>query len=161
MTQLFARVSATVLMFFAGLVAATVIPTAFGWSASVVVSGSMTPAIAIGDVVVAAPVRDADIRPGRVLRFRDPSDPRRFVLHRVVAVGADGTVVTKGDAAAAADSAHVSVADVTGRAALRVPWVGLPGLWLRDGAYGNLAGLGVALVLLSALASRGMAADRA
>ena len=54
-------------------------PAAFGWIPTVVTTGSMTPAIRPGDVVVAAPLRAsgaATVRPGSVVLAEDPAKPQ-------------------------------------------------------------------------------------
>lgn len=127
-------------------------PALFGWRSYVVCSGSMVPSIAVGDVVIAAPVRPGDIAPGRILVFRAPGQPGRFLVHRVQGLEPDGRVLTKGDANAAADSTPVRPAAVRGLVRLRLPMIGLPLYWwqTRDWtpAIGSLALL-VTLILIA------------
>jgi signal peptidase len=113
-----------------------------GWSAAVVSSGSMRPAIRPGDVVLTAPARTDRIRAGSVVTFRKPGRP---MLHRVIGTAAGGRLVTKGDANPVADAAPVPRDAVTGVARWRVPYAGLPVLWwTRAGGIGPaLAGLGL------------------
>src|SRR5690349_12968093 len=65
------------------LVSAAVIPVMLGWSATVVMSGSMEPAVAPGDVIVTSRPSSPP-RIGQIVRFPDPAEPGRFLLHRVV-----------------------------------------------------------------------------
>jgi signal peptidase len=139
------------LTFFLSLLAWTLVPLAFGWSSSVVMTGSMAPEIQPGDVVVTAPVKPGTALGGHVVRFRDPADPGRYLMHRIIHVRPDGEFVTKGDANDTADSTPVPRPNVTGEGRLRVPWVGLPALWLHLGAYGKLAVFGAILLGLCAL----------
>jgi signal peptidase len=125
----------------------TLVPLAFGWSPSVVLSGSMQPEVAPGDVVLAQPIAPQDLVPGRVIRFADPADAGRYLVHRIVEVNPDGTIVTKGDANRVRDSRTVTASQVTGVLRLRVPWVGLPRLWVVNGAYGRLLALAGAVAL--------------
>ncbi|WP_433205553.1 signal peptidase I [Dactylosporangium sp. CS-047395] len=141
-------VAVGVLSFVLCLFAMTLVPLAFGWSPSVVLSGSMQPSITPGDVVISAPLETGDLVPGRVIRFRDPARPGRYLVHRIVAVQPDHTLVTQGDANAAADSTPVPAGDVTGVARLRVPWIGLPALWWRDGHHVRVVLLAGMLALL-------------
>ncbi|MFF5232168.1 signal peptidase I [Dactylosporangium sp. NPDC000521] len=141
-------VAAGVLGFVFSMLAVTLVPMVLGWSSSVVLSGSMQPAIAPGDVVICAPAEPGRLTPGHVVRFRDPARDGRHLMHRIVEVRPDRTLVTKGDDNPAADSTVVPAGDVTGVARLRVPWVGLPALWWRDGQYGRVATLATALALL-------------
>lgn len=124
-----------------------------GWWSGVVVSGSMAPAIQVGDVVVTRPVSGAP-EPGRVVAVRDPRDPARVLVHRLQGVDADGRLVTRGDANDVADSTQATRGDLIGVAVVRVPKVGLPVVWARSGDLGSLALAVAALTLLTALATR-------
>jgi signal peptidase len=118
---------------FASLVFWAVVPMVLGWDSNVVVSGSMTPNVLKGDVVVTAEAPDKDLRPGHILLFDDVSRPGGVpVLHRMVRRNDDGTITTRGDANASEDSTPVAPDKVRGLARLRVPFVGLPALWMRD-----------------------------
>jgi signal peptidase len=117
----------------------------FGWSSSVVISGSMSPAVEAGDVVVTSPVAGAAMVPGRVIRFHDPRRPGRYVLHRIAGSTGDGRLVTKGDANRIADVTPVPKGTVTGVWRLRVPYLGLPVLWWIRGEHLYLALMGAAL----------------
>ncbi|WP_295790515.1 S24/S26 family peptidase [uncultured Microbacterium sp.] len=114
-------------------------PVVLGWTPTTVMTASMTPAIEVGDVVVARPVPHADLVPGRVVLAIDPDRPERLRLHRVSELRPDGRLVTKGDANPSADSSSLAPDAVRGVGVLRVPWVGLPAVWLRSGAVVPLA----------------------
>ncbi|HEU0131118.1 MAG TPA: signal peptidase I [Mycobacteriales bacterium] len=79
-----------------------------------VLTGSMTPTVARGSLVVSAPTDAASIRAGQLLVFAPPGgDP---TVHRVVSVTReDGHVLvrTKGDANAAADPWTIDAAHST------------------------------------------------
>src|SRR5690242_12934105 len=128
----------------------SVAPLAVGCSSQVVMSGSMLPRIAPGDVVVTQRIDPARLVPGQIILVANPARPGTLLLHRMVARNPDGTFTTRGDANLVADSTHVPAANVVGLARLRVPAVGLPVLWLRDRRYGLLALL--AVVVLAAVA---------
>lgn len=117
-------VSATVATFFAWAFA----PLMAGWSPIVVTSGSMSPTIRPGDVVVVAPP-SAD--PRGVVVFEDINGD--LVTHRVDAVLDDGRLRTKGDANAVPDSDLLTRDRVVGEGRLLVPLTGLPTVWLRQG----------------------------
>lgn len=127
----------------------SIVPNATGWSSEVVVSGSMMPRIAPGDVVVTQPVAAETLIPGQVVLVSNPARPGTLLMHRLVARNPDGTLKTRGDANTADDSTPVPAAMVRGLPRLRIPYVGLPMVWLRNGEYGTL--VLVALVLLGAL----------
>jgi signal peptidase len=114
----------------AGLMFWATVPLAAGWHADVILSGSMYPHIAPGDLVIVARGGPAP-RPGQVVEFTDPANPRRQLVHRIVARNADGTLTTRGDANRGPDTTPVPAADVHGLARLRIPWLGLPVYWLR------------------------------
>jgi signal peptidase I len=148
-----------------GLVLAALAPEAAGFSAHVVLSGSMAPRVDPGDVVITQPVTAAELRPGQVVLVDDPRLPGGLLLHRLVSFDAAGRLVTRGDANQSDDSVHVPPSDVRGLARLRVPWVGLPALWRAEGRFGALALAGALLagaaVLVSpVLTRRGQPAGR-
>ncbi|MFL6161391.1 MAG: LamG-like jellyroll fold domain-containing protein [Jatrophihabitantaceae bacterium] len=140
------------LMLLLGLLLASLIPAIAGWHPSVVLTGSMQPLVRPGDVVVARPVHAEQFRPGQVLLVDDPDRPGRLRLHRLARTTDDGHLVLRGDANPAEDSSPVSPAAVHGVAALRVPGIGLPMLWARQGRYGAVAGLAALLGGLVSLA---------
>ncbi|MGH3265711.1 MAG: signal peptidase I, partial [Trebonia sp.] len=90
-----------------GLAAWTFMPRALGWQSRVVMTGSMRPRIDPGDVIVAAPVAPDDVHAGQVVLVRDPAQPDRALVHRVVQVRPDGQLITQGDANRDADSTPV------------------------------------------------------
>ena len=146
-------VSRGYLTFVVTLALGAIVPTTLGWSAYVVRSGSMAPAIRPGDVVDASPISPTTPIPvGRVMTFVDPSTPHRVLVHRVVAERDDGTYTTAGDANPADDRAAVPRAAFTGRGRLRIPWVGLPALWLYRGDTARLTIWGVLTALALAIA---------
>ena len=124
----------------------TLLPVALGWSPSVILTGSMLPAVEPGDIVVVAKVEPKVLRVGHVIRFVDPSRPSRHLLHRITEVKQDGTFITRGDANPTADSTPVSRESVTGVARLRVPLIGLPVVWLREGHFLQLGLMTVAVL---------------
>ena len=143
-----ARVALGVL---AVLLLVSLVPVVFGWQSTVVMSGSMAPAVQPGDVALVRPVDTADLAPGDVLLVEDPSVPGDLLLHRLVAVEAGGLRL-RGDANAVADSALVAPTAVRGAAALRLPYLGRPALWAAEGRTGPLAAGALALGALLALA---------
>ncbi|RKR75218.1 signal peptidase I [Frondihabitans australicus] len=123
-------------------------PAVLGWHPTTVMTGSMEPRIHPGDVVVSVPVPPAKIQLGKVILFRDPAHPGELRLHRYYRVGPGGSLVTKGDANPTADATPVARSAVEGVALLRVPWIGLPILWLHEGKWLYLAITAAVLTLL-------------
>jgi len=140
-----ARTALTVLL---GLALWTVLPLGLGWQPTVVLTGSMQPAVRPGDVVLTREVPPEALRPGHVLLVTDPARPGTLLLHRYVRTDADGGLVLRGDANAADDAQPVTAQDVRGVGVLRVPWVGLVHAWL---AAGRVATTGLLVLGLGAL----------
>lgn len=145
-----AGIARTVLVTLVGLLIWTVLPATLGWQPTVVLSGSMEPAIRTGDVVLTREVPADALRPGHVLLVEDPSRPGSRLMHRLDHTDDDGGLVLRGDANEDADSAPVAAEDVRGVGIIRVPWVGLPYVWTGEGRY--LAVTLTALGLLGLLA---------
>lgn len=112
----------------------------------VVESPSMGRAAPVGTLVVTAPVAVDHLRVGEVVTFRPPSAERIVYTHRVVAIGADGGVRTRGDINGSRDPWTLHQSDLVGLAVAVVPGLG----WLLRAAPA-LAGGVVALVLLTGL----------
>ncbi|MDI6105792.1 signal peptidase I [Actinoplanes sp. NEAU-A12] len=160
MTVSLRAVAAAVLCAAGGLMLATVVPVLFGWSSSIVLTGSMRPAVEPGDVVVTSPLRADRIRGGSVIRFHVPGRPGRAVLHRIVEVTDDGLLITKGDANATADRTPVPSEAVTGVGRWRVPYIGLPVVWWIEGDYPRVVVTAVALLGTGALLTRSRRSGR-
>src|SRR3954468_17515031 len=82
-------------------------PHVLGYRTMTMLTGSMSPQIDPGDVVISTPLDVHDVTEGMVISYHIPIDDHRVVTHRVVSVehGDDGniTVQTKGDANTAVD----------------------------------------------------------
>ncbi|ROS57844.1 LamG-like jellyroll fold domain-containing protein [Frigoribacterium sp. PhB24] len=126
------------------------VPALWGWSPTTVVSGSMAPAIAAGDVVVAMPVDVDDLDAGQVLLVDDPDRAGALRLHRLVDTTDEGLRL-RGDANADVDSSLVSTEAVRGVGVLLVPAIGSAMLW--QGGDRVLGVLVVSLVVLLLLAA--------
>jgi signal peptidase I len=126
-------------------------PALIGWQPTTVMTGSMEPRLAPGDVVVSRPVAPSDLRVGKILLADDPDQPGHLRMHRYVEDGPDGTLVTKGDANPQQDSTPLERSAVHGVAFLRIPVVGAPVLWARTGEWLEVGMLALALVGVLAL----------
>lgn len=130
-----------VLLYATGWLAAgvAVLSTAFGLTPVLIDSGSMSPLIRTGDVLLYAPDDGVGLGPGTVITYHDPSFGGRLVTHRIAGVTGAGAYVTQGDANATPDSDVVTPAAVLGTGRVVVPYVGLPVHWLREGSWLPLA----------------------
>lgn len=142
----------TVLATLVGLLVWTVLPVVLGWQPSVVMSGSMAPAIRVGDVVLTRDVPADQLQPGHVLLVEDPGAPGTRVLHRYDHQDDDGGLVLRGDANQQQDSAPVAPEDVWGVGVLRVPWVGMPYVWGAEGRAVPVGLTALGIIALVALA---------
>jgi signal peptidase I len=94
--------------------------TVFGHPVLSVLSGSMSPAIHTGDLIVDDEVNAAQAKSlhvGQIITFRSPTDADKFFTHRIYAVhtNAQGvSYVTKGDANNAPDAVAVPASNVIG-----------------------------------------------
>ncbi|WP_240719941.1 signal peptidase I [Pseudarthrobacter sp. NamB4] len=77
-------------------------PRLMGYQTSTMLTGSMSPLINPGDVVVTVPVPVGEVKVGDIITYHIPVEDHRVETHRVIDVGttSDGsiTVQTKGDA---------------------------------------------------------------
>lgn len=93
------------------------LPMPFGVGAAVVLSDSMVPEFATGDLIV---VKEADeIAVKDIVVYQEG---RMLVVHRVVAIDGD-TITTRGDANNA-DDAPISRDAIKGRVLFHIPYVG-------------------------------------
>jgi signal peptidase len=124
----------------------------FGWRALTVVSGSMEPAVSVGDVVVSRQIPAAEARAGQVITFADPEAERKLLTHRVKTVSVlDGTArfVTQGDANTGVERWSIPAEGTIGVVDHRIPKVGYVAVWARS-RPGMLALL-IPLVVIAAL----------
>ncbi len=101
-------------------------PSIAGYQMYVVLSGSMSPAFDAGSIVMVQPVEAREVSVGDVITFRDPTDNKTFVTHRVVAIDTeDGlSFITKGDANSVEDFEPVPDDNVVGMVQMSVPYAG-------------------------------------
>lgn len=115
-------------------------PMPFGYGLSVVLSGSMEPALSVDDLVI---VREsASYAPGEVVVYQSGDI---LVIHRIVDIDGD-TLITRGDANSIADD-PVSISAVKGKLVGVIPRVGTAVRFLKS-PVGIVLLLGAAGVLL-------------
>ncbi|NSX37181.1 signal peptidase I [Pseudarthrobacter oxydans] len=137
----------------AGFLALAVGPRIFGYQTMTMLTGSMSPLINPGDVVVTLPVPTSEIRTGDIITYHIPVEDQRVETHRVVEVTdhLDGsiTVQTKGDANNGVDPwlATISAATVD-RHVATIPHVGAAIRTLREPVILNTLMYGAPAVLV-------------
>lgn len=115
-------------------------PELFGWSQSIVLSGSMEPAFSAGDLIIVH--REAAYQKGDIISY--PEDGAS-ITHRIVEERDDG-YITRGDANNASDQKPVAKDQVYGKVKAVIPGAGYIALFFR-GRRGILL-LALAAVLL-------------
>jgi len=100
---------------------------AFGHPVMIVLSGSMTPVIRTGDLVIdnaVSPAQARHLHVGQIVSVRDTPGSLTIITHRIVGVvrhGASVSYITKGDANNAADAVPRPAADVVGVFSTDIP----------------------------------------
>lgn len=95
-----------------------------GYRLLVISSGSMTPSLGIGDIIVIEPRSIQSISVGDIVAF---SNGVNIIVHRVVNEASDGDcLVTRGDANDVNDPLWACSNTILGRVVFRVPYIGYP-----------------------------------
>ncbi|WP_285241980.1 signal peptidase I [Arthrobacter sp. G.S.26] len=89
-------------------------PRVFGYQTSTMLTGSMSPLINPGDVVVSVPTAVANLNTGDIITYHIPVEDQRIETHRITDVTRSGettTIQTKGDANNGADPWTATLAE--------------------------------------------------
>ncbi|MDX6653190.1 MAG: signal peptidase [Solirubrobacterales bacterium] len=133
------------------LLLAAAAPRLIGDASYVVRSGSMTPVIETGDVLVTQPIDPLDARVGQIVTFKDPSGSGRLLSHRARAVHRVGDrvrFVTQGDANSGQEHWNVPVDGRIGRVLYRIPKLGFALVWTQ-GPVGRIGLIAAPALLLA------------
>lgn len=138
---LLSRMYLVIILTFA---ACAVLPMILSWTPTIVMSESMTPKIQPGDILVAEPVKQdqlkSTLRKEQVILAQDPSNPGELITHRVYTLfDRHDNLTTKGDANSEPDSAPMPLKNILGYERIQVPMIGLPIQAMRTGNYIPLA----------------------
>ena len=105
----------------------------FRYYAIAVATGSMTPRINVGDVVIVDQHKDyKDLKVGEVIAYKYENI---VIVHRLVdiaVVGDDYYFYTKGDANEAKDNYIIYHDTILGKVDIKIPYIGLPTVWLNQ-----------------------------
>src|SRR6188472_4042195 len=103
-------------------------PTLVGFETFVVLSGSMEPALGVGDLAVVGAVRPEQLKVRDIISYRTPARPNVVITHRLVGLGRNEagrlTFETRGDANDSVDQVEVDSQAVLGRVIYAVPRIG-------------------------------------
>lgn len=112
-------------------------PMPFGWGVSVVLSGSMEPALSVDDLVI---VHEQDsYETEDIVVYQDGSS---LVVHRIISIDGD-EVITQGDANNVADD-PISLSDIKGKTVANIPFAGAAVRFLKSST-------GFVLILVAAI----------
>lgn len=124
-----------------------VIPRATHGVALTVLTGSMTPQIPVGSVVIDRPVDTGTLKVGDIATYQKAPGVDEYITHRITAIHAETTPVTftfKGDANRGADITPIPATAIRGQVWFHVPYLGT----IRDGLQSHgTRGLVLAVVL--------------
>lgn len=127
----FAVGTAVTLLFVGACVAAPLLHIGF----SPVLTGSMRPAFAPGDLLITAPARVSSLQPGQIAVFTPPGESTPFA-HRITAVAGSSehpVITTKGDANPAPDHWRATLnQDQVPVVVTTVPYAGNVLLWTQN-----------------------------
>jgi signal peptidase I len=98
-----------------------------GYRLFAVRTGSMAPALGVGDLIIDREVPADSLRPGQLVTFRDPDLGRQLVTHRIVSIqrgGAELRFTSKGDANKTVEHWEAPNGSHLGKTIAHLPWVG-------------------------------------
>ena len=107
------------------LLIVSVFPITGNYKLMIVQSGSMTPAIKIGSIVVVKPAEDYKI--GDIITFGSYTRTKAPTTHRIYEIkvqGGEPSYITKGDANNAPDQREITKRDILGKVLFSVPYFG-------------------------------------
>ncbi|AKB78370.1 Signal peptidase I [Methanosarcina horonobensis HB-1 = JCM 15518] len=107
--------------------ASALIPFVLGSEKTLVVlSGSMTPVMLPGDIIVVKSVTPDGLMAGDIIAFQDPGGKDTFVTHRIIGIeeGEERIFRTKGDANEEEDIFKVPASEVVGKLVFVIPFAG-------------------------------------
>ena len=108
------------------LIAFIALPIPFGGKWIMVLSGSMTPTMLVGGMVLMMPAHPASIQEGDIISLNPPGYPDVVVAHRVIEVieGASPSFRTMGDANEEEDQYITTAENVVGDIRMHIPLLG-------------------------------------
>lgn len=131
-----------------------VVPRVTGGAALAVLTGSMTPTIPVGSLVLVTPADPETVKPGDVITFQTAPGVAEYITHRVVHVQRDTqpkTFVTKGDANKGQDAEPVPFGAVRGTVQFHIPFAGTAATYIRTPSGAIVVGLIPTTLLLISL----------
>jgi signal peptidase len=124
---------------YGGILASLFIVVFGGFMPMVISSGSMTPTLSVGDVVLIKSQKEYSV--GDVVAYRFMN---QVVVHRIIDVSDKG-FITKGDANSDKDPFIVPRESVIGRVSLKIPMIGWVSLALKNNINNSMLYIGSAI----------------
>jgi signal peptidase len=97
-------------------------PGLFHWRILSVMTGSMSPAIDAGDMVIVVSYRGAQPQVGDIVTYWKDQTARSLITHRVVQRLENGFIQTRGDANHEADGGWTDPAHIVGKVVFTLPY---------------------------------------
>lgn len=137
------------------------VPSVGGYQMYIVMSGSMSPAVNTGSLVIVKPVNPEDIRPKDIITFRGEIESENITTHRVVEIDKNPELFfkTRGDANEVDDPMPVSANQFIGKVVYSIPYAGYAFYFARS-RNGIIALLGVLIAFISLELIRTLWAER-
>lgn len=103
-----------------------------GYQALYIATGSMSPALMPGDLIITRQTDTMSLAPGDIIVYNVSG---RKICHRIISISShDGIIITKGDANAKADS-PIKSSDNLQFVCFRIPFAGYPFAFLQNKAF--------------------------
>lgn len=127
--------------------------TILGFRAYEVLSGSMSPTLNVGDLVIVKSIPPEEIQKGDIITYYPTSSSTTTVTHRVIGTMLEGNKVvleTQGDAIPQPDT-KIYGGSVIGVVAFYVPYLGGAIGWVQERTVLSIVILGLTLTLITSL----------
>lgn len=148
-TRLVVRATTALVAIFSLVAAVVLCMTLIGYQPLIIRSGSMQPALDVGDVVVVADVEADQLAVGDIATLRGVRGQADTLTHRVTAISTSSgslTVTTQGDANSANESQVLQPDAIVGRVVFRVPRIGAGVAWAGSGRARLAVAVGAACI---------------
>lgn len=89
----------------------------------IVQTPSMGQAAPVGTLILTTPT-NGDVAVGDIITFRPPTSPAEVYTHRIIAIGPEGAITTRGDINGATDPWQLQASDIIGGATVVLPGAG-------------------------------------
>ena len=100
-----------------------------GVQPTVIYSGSMRPALDVGDIVIISEVPIDEIKEGDIIQYRTENIP---IVHRVYDVSGTNVFLTKGDDNDKPDSDSILAEQIMGKVIFTIPKIGWISIYVKD-----------------------------